>query len=374
MNSVIEFLRCRQEFCFNNSMLSGKKSANAVRMLFVASLILLQLSYAQVDPAFWDKPFDKPQYVIHSSVVSNFRSWFLGPDPGNEYKDEYFGPFNTPREVCDCIAATGKFDMATFNLAGPSCSLMPTQTGKPTKCPPSRQLGSPKKILGNADELIKFLESMGYHKCQENSDPLPAGTVVFWDLIREEVSIETNDAKRHCTMMIGNGLSIHMGGAPPYPLTPEQAVTQRKFVSSIFMGAPEAFQSKGIKRSYKLNETWCPPQNKYFHDNNLSKWTDVSRYSDTNLIWNCYGFIGNVIYDCLKTSPQNKKDWIAVTLFPNRWIKPGSSFITRGEGRVILSDGTLVDIAPSSKLVIGGKIDPPEYILNVPPRCFMWVG
>ena len=147
MNSIIEILRCRQESCFNNRMPFGKKFANALRILFVASLILLQLSClaVSIDPAYWDKPYDKPQYLLHPSSYPPDSDWFLNPNPPkngvaeiplayggsfNEGIDQSLGPFNTPRDVCAGITAAGKTGIKIVNWV--DCKYMTTQPSKPS--------------------------------------------------------------------------------------------------------------------------------------------------------------------------------------------------------------------------------------------------
>jgi hypothetical protein len=120
-------------------MLFVKKLANAFKILFIASLILLQHSCSQGDPAYWDTPFEKPQYMVHSSDARNVQSWSISDAPEDWASGgiiEILGPYNTPRQLCDCMAASGKVNMETFNII--SCSLMPTQPGEtklPTVCP-----------------------------------------------------------------------------------------------------------------------------------------------------------------------------------------------------------------------------------------------
>ena len=75
-------------------------------------------------------------------------------------------------------------------------------------------------------------------------------------------------AKQHSSMEIGSGWRINMGSAPLYPLTPQQAMDQKSFASSAFMGDPlTAGTAPGYSTWYELAEIWCPPLNRYFHDN-----------------------------------------------------------------------------------------------------------
>jgi hypothetical protein len=98
----------------NNRKLSAKKFANAFAMLFIACLILLQHSSSQSDPAYWDRSFDKPQYMVHSLGARNVQSWSISDEPKDWRTEDWassgiievLGPFNTPRQLCDCMAAS----------------------------------------------------------------------------------------------------------------------------------------------------------------------------------------------------------------------------------------------------------------------------
>ncbi|MDD4652512.1 MAG: hypothetical protein PHQ34_09810 [Methanothrix sp.] len=148
MNCVFDSRSCNQDFSSNYRELSAKKFANAFIMLLIACLILLQHSSSQVDPAYWDRPFDKPQYMVHSTDSRNIQSWRISDAPKDWAQEnwastgiiEVLGPFNNPRQLCNCMAASGKVNMETFNII--SCSLMPKNPGEsklPTDCP---QIGS----------------------------------------------------------------------------------------------------------------------------------------------------------------------------------------------------------------------------------------
>jgi hypothetical protein len=134
----------------NSRKLTAKKFANAFAVLFIAYLILLQHSSSQSDPAYWDRSFDKPQYMVHSSDARNVQSWSISDEPKDWWTEDWassgiievLGPFNTPRQLCDCMAASGKVNMEKFNII--SCSLMPIKPGEtklPIDCP---QIGSGK--------------------------------------------------------------------------------------------------------------------------------------------------------------------------------------------------------------------------------------
>ena len=68
MNRVIENLLGKLGFCFNKRRLFENNAMLILIIFFVTSLILLQITCSQTADtnSNWDKPFDKPMYLLHT--------------------------------------------------------------------------------------------------------------------------------------------------------------------------------------------------------------------------------------------------------------------------------------------------------------------
>jgi len=147
----------------------GNRHAGIALVIIILPLILLCPASSRPDDkgSIWDKPFDKPQYLLHATGHGTMDGprdddwWFLFPNPPDGKKielpdgmggtftytlDHSFGPFTTPSHVC--AACSDQIGDRNLNAWGSdesfSCKDLAAQSGQKT-CSDSCKGDNPEK-------------------------------------------------------------------------------------------------------------------------------------------------------------------------------------------------------------------------------------